>query len=175
MKERHLEGHRRAQFDRRSGKERRLRERRLTPISTALLAVRKERREGERRSGKDRRKAVMPAGARRRSRTGPGATTTTTTKQEIINDLDAYIRDGGGGYSAWYVGIASDARDRLFSDHKVKEKGDLWILRRASFSAVAREIQDYFVNTLGTDGGAGRGVVLIDMVYAYKKASHTNP
>ena len=153
------------QFDRRSGKERRWRERRLIPISTAILEVRKERREGERRSGKER---------RRRSHTGP-ATTTTKTKQEIINDLDAYIKDGGGGYAAWYVGIASDARDRLFNNHKVKEKGDSWVFRQTSFSAVAREIEDYFVNTLGTGGGARRGVVFTDMVYAYKKASHTDP
>lgn len=175
MTERQLEDHRRGQFDRRSGKERRWRERRLVPISAAVLEARKERRKGERRSGKDRRRAVPPAVARRRSRSGPGATTTTKTKEEIINDLDSYIKDGGGGYPAWYVGIASDARDRLFSDHGVKEKGDLWICRQTSFSGVAREIEDYFVNTLGTDGGTGKGVVLIDMVYAYKKASHTDP
>jgi hypothetical protein len=71
----------RAQFNRRSGNERRRGERRLISVSTAILEVRKERREGERRSGKER---------RRRSHTGP-ATTTTKTKQEIINDLDAYI------------------------------------------------------------------------------------
>jgi hypothetical protein len=147
----------------------------LAPISTAVLKARKERRKGERRSGKDRRRAVPPGVASRRSRTGREATTTTKTKEEIINDLDAFIKDGGGGYPAWYVGVASDARDRLFSDHGVKEEGDLWIYRRTSFSGVAREIKDYFVNTLGTDGGAGRGVVIIDMVYAYKKASHTNP
>ncbi len=57
MKERHLEGHRRAQLDRRSGKERRRGERRLIPISTAALEGRKERRERERRSGKERREA----------------------------------------------------------------------------------------------------------------------
>ncbi len=156
----------RAQFNRRSGNERRRGERRLISVSTAVLEARKERREGERRSGKER---------RRRSRTGPIATTTTKTKQEIINDLDAHIKDGGGGYPAWYVGIASDARDRLFSDHKVKEKGDSWVFRQTSFSGVAREIEDYFVNTLGTGGGARRGVVFTDMVYAYKKASHTDP
>jgi hypothetical protein len=55
MKERHLEGRRRAQFDRRSGKERRRGERRLIPMSTAALKGRKERRKGERRSGKERR------------------------------------------------------------------------------------------------------------------------
>ena len=99
----------------------------------------------------------------------------TKTKQDIINDLDAYIKDGGGGYPAWYVGIASDADDRVFSDHKVKEKGDWWIFRQASTSAVAREIEDYFVNTLGTDGGSGGGDTGTDTVYAYKKASHTHP
>ena len=155
-----------AQSDRRSGRERRRGERRLISISAAALEARKERRERERRSGKER---------RRRSRAGPIATPTTKTKQEIISDLDAHIKDSGGGYPAWYVGIASDARDRLFSDHKVKEEGDSWIFRQASFSAVAREIQDYFVNTLGTGGGAGRGVVFTDMVYAYKKAPHTDP
>jgi len=147
-----------AQFNRRSGNERRRGERRLISISKAALVARKERREGERRSGKERR--GIP---------------TTKTKQEIINDLDAHMKDGGGGYPAWYVGIASDARDRLFNDHKVKEKGDSWVFRQTSFSGVAREIQDYFVDTLGTDGGAGKGVVFTDMVYAYKKASHTDP
>ena len=175
MTEHQLEGHRQAQFDRRSGKERRWHERRLVPISTAVLEARKERRKGERRSGKDRRRAAPPVVARRRSRPRPGATTAKKTKEEIINDLDAYIKDGGGGYLDWYVGTASDARDRLFSDHGVREEGDLWIYRQTSFSGVAREIKDYFVNTLGTDGGTGRGVVLIDMVYAYKKAPHTNP
>ena len=130
----------------------------MISISKAALVARKERREGERRSGKERR--GIPA---------------TKTKQEIINDLDAHMKDGGGGYPAWYVGIASDARDRLFNDHRVKEKGDSWVFRQTSFSGVAREIQDYFVDTLGTDGGAGKGVVFTDMVYAYKKASHTDP
>ena len=60
MKERQLEGRRRAEFDRRSGKERRRGERRLIPISTAALEGRKERRKGERRSGKERGEAGKP-------------------------------------------------------------------------------------------------------------------
>ncbi len=97
------------------------------------------------------------------------------TKQEIVGKVDAYIRTGSGGYRAWYVGIASDARERLFTDHKVKEKGDAWIYRGCGSSTIAREIEDYFVNTKGTDGGTGGGDASTDMVYAYKKAPHTDP
>ena len=96
-------------------------------------------------------------------------------KQEIINDINEHIKKGGGGYSSWYVGISKDAPDRLFKGHNVREEGDWWIYSRASSSQVAREIEDYFVNTLGTDGAVGGGDEAADMVYAYKKAAHTDP
>ena len=96
-------------------------------------------------------------------------------KQEIISDIKGHIQKGGGGYNAWYVGISQDARDRLFRGHNVMEKGDWWIYRQASSSEVAREIESYFVDTLGTDGAPGGGDETTDMVYAYKKAAHTNP
>lgn len=97
------------------------------------------------------------------------------SKQEIINDIKGHITKGGGGSKAWYVGISRDARDRLFNEHKVREKGDWWIFRTASSSQVAREIEDYFVNILGTDGATGGGDEAADMIYAYKKALHTDP
>lgn len=97
------------------------------------------------------------------------------SKQKIIEDIKAYISKGGGGYRAWYVGISSDAKDRLINGHKVKEKDDWWIFRTASSAQVAREIEDYFVNTVGTDGGLGGGDAAANQIYAYKKAPHTNP
>ena len=97
------------------------------------------------------------------------------SKQEIISDIKKHIQDGGGDYSAWYVDIDNNARDRLFNDHGVREKGDWSIYRRASSSQVTREIEIYFVNVLGTDGGAGGGDETTDMIYAYKKSAHTNP
>ena len=99
----------------------------------------------------------------------------TKSKQEIINDIEGHIQRAGGGYRSWYVGISKDARDRLFRGHGVKEKGNWWICSRASSAQVAREIEDFFVNTLGTDGRAGGGDETADIVYAYKKAAHTNP
>ena len=97
------------------------------------------------------------------------------TKQEIISEIDSHIEDSGGGYSAWYVGVSKDARDRLFNQHGVKEKGDSWIYRAASSSKIAREVEAHLVDKLGTDGGSGGGDETATMVYAYKKARHTDP
>ena len=96
------------------------------------------------------------------------------TKSEVIADIKAYIQEWGGKYSDWYVGIASDAKSRLFNDHAVKEKGgDGWIFRECESSSVARDIEDHFINTLGTDGGPGGGDYTTKSVYAYKKTSYT--
>jgi hypothetical protein len=95
------------------------------------------------------------------------------TKQGIINAIKEHIQKEGGIDSSWYVGISKDARNRLFNDHNVSEKDAWWIFRQASSSQVAREVEDYFVNTLYTDGGTGGGDDSANMVYAYKKASGT--
>jgi hypothetical protein len=97
------------------------------------------------------------------------------SKQEIISDINAHIQKCGGSYRAWYVGVSKDARDRLFNGHRVRENGDSWIYRQATSSQAARDVEDYFVNTLGTDGGLGGGDYTADVVYAYKKAAHTKP
>ncbi|NQT81050.1 MAG: hypothetical protein HQ555_11755 [Candidatus Aminicenantes bacterium] len=96
-------------------------------------------------------------------------------RQEIIDDIKEHIDKSRFPYSSWYVGISKDARDRLFNGHKVNEKDAWWIYRQASSTQTAREIEDYFVNTLGTDGGPGGGDEDADMVYAYKKESYTEP
>ena len=101
--------------------------------------------------------------------------TTVQSNQQIVSDFEAYIKKCGGTYGEWYVGISRDAQSRLFNDHGVHEHGDLWIYARAASSADARLIEKYFIETRGTDGGAGGGDETADMVYAYKKARHTRP
>ena len=101
-------------------------------------------------------------------------TETRTTVSQIVADFEAYVRKGGGPYSAWYVGIARDPRDRLFNDHSVDEKGGWWIFRTAGSSDDAREVESYFLQR-GTDGGSGGGDWRSTAVYAYRKTSHTNP
>jgi hypothetical protein len=97
------------------------------------------------------------------------------SKQEIIDDIGAHISKCGGTNSGWYVGISKNAKDRLFNGHGVREKSDAWIYRTAGSSQTAREIEEYFINIIGTDGSSGGGDDTSDMVYAYKKAAHTNP
>jgi len=96
------------------------------------------------------------------------------TKESIKTDIKTYIQKNGGVYSDWYVGIASDPRDRLFNDYNVNENGGAWIYREAESSSAAREVEEYFVNTLGTDGGSGGGDYSTKYVCAYKKTSSTN-
>lgn len=99
----------------------------------------------------------------------------TASKEKIKNDFEKYIKECGRNYDSWYVGISKDARDRLFNDHNVSEENGNWIYNTASSSQEARDIEEYFINTLGTDGGTGGGDEESDMVYSYKKTTYTNP
>ncbi|MGB9625254.1 MAG: hypothetical protein ACPMAQ_10365 [Phycisphaerae bacterium] len=98
----------------------------------------------------------------------------TKSKQQIIDEITTHIRKRGGEPGTWYVGTSNDSRAALFDQHKVKEKGDRWIRRRADSAIVAREVQEHFVSTLATDGKAAVGETA-HMVYAYRKAPHTRP
>ena len=82
----------------------------------------------------------------------------TKPKETIKSEVKEHIRSCGGKYSEWYVGIASGPRQRLFNDHDVDEKNGSWIFRKCESSDVARDIEEYFINTLGTDGGSGGGL-----------------
>lgn len=96
-----------------------------------------------------------------------------STSEQIINDINAYIRNVGGTISSWYVGVASSARTRLFDDHGVDEKNGNWIYRQATSEAVARAVEKAYLDA-GCDGGTGGGDSTT-YVYAYLKTSSTNP
>jgi len=94
-------------------------------------------------------------------------------KETIKSEIKEYIKECGGSYSRWYVGIATYPRKRLFTEHNVDEKDGCWIYIEATSSNAAREVEKYFVERLGTDGGAGGGDESTRYVYAYKKTSST--
>lgn len=96
-------------------------------------------------------------------------------KNQIIADIDAHIQKEGSKYRAWYCGITNDPKSRLFTEHNVPEKGAWWIHREAFSANDAREVESFFVNQNGTDGGPGGGDETSKYVYAYKKTASTNP
>jgi hypothetical protein len=91
----------------------------------------------------------------------------------IRSDIENYIDRKGETYSSWYVGIAEDARDRLFREHNVDEKNGSWIYRNAASRTIAERITKYFVNQLGTKGNPGDGNDATTSVYAYKISYNT--
>lgn len=94
-------------------------------------------------------------------------------KETIKSEIRACIQKYGGPYSGWYVGIASDPKQRLFSDHNVDEKNGAWIFVESESSSAAREVESYFINIVGTDGGSGGGDYSTKYIYVYKKTSST--
>jgi hypothetical protein len=96
------------------------------------------------------------------------------TTQEAIQKIENYIHQNGGQYSAWYAGIATYPRTRLFTDHGVAEKTDAWIYEDCLTDTSARKVEDYFL-AKGCDGDTGGGDSSTKYVYAYKKNSHSRP
>ena len=95
-----------------------------------------------------------------------------SNKQTIVSDIKSYVANNGGDYSQWYIGIAASPRQRMFNDHAVRETGDAWIYGECVSSAVAREIEDYFI-CLGIKGGPGGGDSASRFIYAYRITSST--
>jgi hypothetical protein len=93
------------------------------------------------------------------------------SRDEIIADIEAQIRKGGGEYGAWCVGTARDSHGALFTRHETEDFEDGWIYREAFTPGVARAVRDHFVTECGTDPGASGEDEPGRIVYAYKKAS----
>ena len=96
-----------------------------------------------------------------------------STARDIVGDLEDYVAACGGKWEQWYVGIAADAQDRLFSDHNVSRKDDAWIYRTASTSTIARAVERYLLDTHGGKGGPGGGDDDTCMIYAYRITAYT--
>lgn len=91
------------------------------------------------------------------------------TNEQIIADIKDHASNSGAQkWSDIYVGISKDPRDRLFNGHGVPEKDYWWIYRQAISAGNAREVEAYFINSLGAKGGGGGGDDTADFVYAYK-------
>lgn len=98
-----------------------------------------------------------------------------STQEEIVENLNRYMR----GFpettnSEWYVGIATNPRNRLFDDHNVSENTGIWSFATADTHEIARAVEQSYLDA-GCDGGGGGGDSSTKAVYVYLKTSSTNP
>ena len=90
--------------------------------------------------------------------------------QKIVSGIVNKI--GNDRASAWYVGIATDPKTRLFRNHNVDEKHGRWIFYYAGSEADARDTERCLLERYGFRGGTGGGENP-RFVYAYKITAAT--
>ncbi|MFA5749744.1 MAG: hypothetical protein WC895_00785 [Candidatus Shapirobacteria bacterium] len=91
----------------------------------------------------------------------------------IISEIKNYAGNYQSYWKDWYIGIASDPEQRLFTDHSVNQKTDIWIYRICQNADSARKIEEYLINSLKTKGDTGGGDNTTKFVYAYLTTSHS--
>lgn len=94
-------------------------------------------------------------------------------KQQIHDEIMAYIKSHKLGYNAWYVGVTSDISEGLFIKHNVSQKHDRWIYAEAASVDVAHEVAIFMITHYATEGSAGRPDRGNVFVYAYKITDDT--
>lgn len=89
------------------------------------------------------------------------------SKQEIIDNFKNYIQSRGGNYSNWYIGIACDPEDLFLQLQNLDNQ--CWDYTHIYDPQVARQILDYFINTLGIKETVSSADATADIIYVYKR------
>jgi hypothetical protein len=89
------------------------------------------------------------------------------SKQEIIDNFKNYIQSRGGNYSDWYIGIACDPEDLFLQLQNLDNQ--CWDYTHIYDPQVARQILDYFINTLGIKETVSSADATADIIYVYKR------
>lgn len=96
--------------------------------------------------------------------------------QQIKFEFLGYMKEFGGDFSDWYVGVAEDPETALFESHALQRDSDPWIYKPALTGKATNTVLRYFRGVLHTDGGAADVVIAsATYVYAFKKSLHTQP
>ncbi|MHB0991812.1 MAG: hypothetical protein ACYC3O_01870 [Burkholderiales bacterium] len=96
--------------------------------------------------------------------------------QQIKYDLLAYMKEFGGGFCEWYVGVAEDAEQTLFESHGLDRDRDLWIYRPALTERATETVLRYFMDILQTAGDFPDQIPPeATIVFAYRKVVSCRP
>jgi hypothetical protein len=91
--------------------------------------------------------------------------------EQIISDFEGFMGKYGQYYHEFYVGVATDPKDRLVRGHNIQGVPHIYSLN-AMGADIVRAIEKFFLNK-GAKGGPGGGDNNTQYVYAYKIAPHT--
>lgn len=99
-------------------------------------------------------------------------------EKHIIAQIEAYIRQGGGVYGDWYIGLADNPIDPITEASRLnKVQNHRFTYIETVSHQVAKSVADYFLNVCGTDGNLSD----IDTIrpcralYIYKKTANLFP
>lgn len=96
--------------------------------------------------------------------------------QQIKYEILAYIKEFGGDFGDWYVGVSGDPLNTMLTHHRVDKEADIWLYKQALTFTACRTVQRYFLERLRTDGvSVSTGEESEDCVYLYKKSARTSP
>lgn len=94
--------------------------------------------------------------------------------QQILEDIQKFVDGCGGPINEWYVGLASDPRQKLFVTHNVSEKFDAWMYRQASSAEVALSVTKTLLD-IGCVGDSSSDDDGARTVYIYHTTWITSP
>ena len=96
--------------------------------------------------------------------------------QQIKYEILAYMKELGGEFGDYYVGIAADPKKTLLDVHNVDEAADPWLYKQALTFYAVQTVQYSFLRRLKADGEPLLdGDEDMDCVYVYKKSERTVP
>ena len=96
--------------------------------------------------------------------------------QQIKFEILAYIKEFDSRFDAWYVGITSDPKRALQSEHGVDLDTDIWLYKQAASFSACKTVQKYFIEKLNTEGNlVPEGDRDMDCIYLYRRSQRTRP
>lgn len=96
----------------------------------------------------------------------------TTAVTNLIGEFNNWLGNALSNPGDWYVGIASNARKRLFEDHQLDSRidgPDKWKYKDAGTRSNADVFERYYLNR-GVDGGTRGGGNTTIWVYICRKS-----
>jgi hypothetical protein len=94
------------------------------------------------------------------------------SRSDIIGDIEDFVDRNGGNFGEFFIGCTGAPKQMLFTQHKLKDKGDAWISRLAKDELDAHDVVEYFRSSRGAKVRK-KDVSGNDLyVYAFKVKSH---